>query len=26
MMTYPEEGVAARDEVAEQVTAFDEHY
>jgi len=25
-MTYPEEGVAARDEVAEQVTAFDEHY
>jgi len=25
-MTYTEEGVAARDEVAEQVTAFDEHY
>jgi len=25
-MTYPEEGVAAREEVAEQETAFDEHY
>jgi len=26
MMTYPEEGVAAREEVAEQETAFVEHY
>jgi len=25
-MTYPEEGVAAREEVAEQETAFVEHY